>query len=251
MDIRFIGVGEAFDESQRNTSIFIEDIGLLLDCGFSAIQGIWKEGLYKNIRAIYISHFHADHTFGIPSLLLRYHEEKRTEPLTIIGAKGIELYIRDLTSLAYATFIENLGFDLTFKEIDSKSKISLGKAELTFAKAEHAESSYSIRIDLEKKSLVYTGDTAYSKDIADLAKETDILVHEAYTFQKVKDEKGPKNHSSFLSVGLCAKNSRSKTLALVHISREVKDKTKSIKKEISQIYSGYVIFPKDGEKMTV
>lgn len=250
MRIRFLGVGEAFDENHPNTSIFIDDIGLLIDCGYSSVSSIWKSGIQKKIDTIYISHFHGDHTFGLPALLLRYFEEKRSEPLTIIGAKGVEKYIRDMTALAYSTHMDRLSFDIIYLDIDRDTKITLNNAKLSFAKAEHKESSYAIRIDHEKKSILYSGDTGYSKEIVDLAKDIDLLVHEAYTYQKEKENNGLVNHSSFLSVGLSASNSGCKKLALVHISRSSRN-IALIKEEIKKVYSGPLIIPQDGDEVRI
>ena len=219
MKINIIGVGEAFDESHANTCIFIEDAHLLIDCGYSAVQRIWKKDIHNKINTIFISHFHADHTFGLPALLLRYREEKRETPLMILGAKGIEKYIRDITELAYPDNIDKLGFKLTFKEIDTDSSLSIENTKYSFAKAEHIDSSFAIRIEKDSKSAVYSGDSGYCAKIVELAKNTDILIHEAYTSQKEKEAKELKKHSSFLSCALCAANSACKSLALVHISR--------------------------------
>ena len=250
MKINFVGVGEAFDESHANTCLFIEDASLLIDCGYAAVQRIWKEDIHNKINTIFISHFHADHTFGLPALLLRYHEDKREAPLTILGARGIEKYIRDITELAYPNNIDKLCFELIFQEIDSDSKIELKNATLTFACANHIDSSFAIRIEKDSKSVVYSGDTGYCAEIVELAKETNILVHEAYTSQKDKEAKELKKHSSFLSCALCAANSACKSLALVHILRN-SGNPGAIEEEIRLAYKGKLLIPKEGDNFEV
>ena len=250
MKIKFIGIGEAFDENRINTCIFIEDASLLIDCGYSAVQRIWKEDLHNKINTIFISHFHADHTFGLPALLVRYYEEKREAPLTILGAKGIEKYIRNITELGYPNRIDNLGFRLTFQEINSDSSVNLESVALTFAKADHIDSSFAIRIKKDSKSIVYSGDSGYCTEIVELAKDTDILIHESYTSQKDKEAKDLKKHSSFLSCGLCAANSACKTLALVHILRASCDNN-TIEQEVRQAYRETLLIPKEGEELEV
>ncbi len=246
MKINFVGVGEAFDESHANTCLFIEDASLLIDCGYSAVQRIWKEDIHNKINTIFISHFHADHTFGLPALLLRYYEEKRDTPLTILGAKGIEKYVRGITELAYPNHIDKLDFELIFKEIDSDSSLNIENTILSFAKANHIDSSFAIRIEKYSKSVVYSGDTGYSAEIAELAKNTDILVHEAYTSQKDKEAKELKKHSSFLSCALCASNSACKSLALVHISRN-SGNPRAIEEEVRLAYKGTLTIPDDSD----
>lgn len=250
MKIKFIGVGEAFDGNHSNTSLFIEDAGLLIDCGYSSMQSLWRDGTYNKINVIFISHFHADHTFGLPALLMRYREEKRVEPLVIVGARGTEKYVKDITELAYAGYIDKPGFELVFKEIDSESELEINSAILSFAKASHADSSYALRIEHKSKSLVYSGDTSYCAEIAELAKDADILVHEAYASQMEKEAKGLSGHSSFLSCGLCAANSGCKALFLVHIGRDSRD-TAAIEEEVRKAYKGALIIPKEGDIVEV
>lgn len=242
MRIIFLGVGEAFDENHPNTSIFIEDIGLLLDCGFSSLQPLWSSGMHKSIKAICLSHFHADHAFGLPPLFMRYLEEKRKDPLKIIGAVGVEKHVRSLAELAYPGYTGKLPFILSFEEIGSDSKLQINDAVLSFTKASHVESSYAVRIDLRKKSVVYSGDSGYSEKIVDLAKGADLLIHEAYTCELERKEKGWKHHSSFLSASMCASRSGSKALAIVHVLRSRRDR-KDIEKEAGNEYKGRIIIP--------
>jgi len=50
----------------------------------------------KNIDVICITHFHADHTMGLTGLLLSIGNTGRTEPLTIMGPKGLEQVLNGL-----------------------------------------------------------------------------------------------------------------------------------------------------------
>ena len=71
LEVVFLGVGEAFDESLPNTSILVrpvEESGptttLLLDCGFTAPPLFWREMPEPDaLDGIWISHFHGDHCF--------------------------------------------------------------------------------------------------------------------------------------------------------------------------------------------
>ena len=76
MKVVFIGVGEAGDENYpNNSSIILSDTKLLLDCGFAVPQQLWRYNADQDlVDAIYISHMHADHYFGIPVLLIRMLE---------------------------------------------------------------------------------------------------------------------------------------------------------------------------------
>ena len=74
---------------------------LLVDCGEGTQIAIKEKGLSFNpIDVLCITHFHADHISGLPGLLLTMGNADRTEPLTIIGPKGLERVVGALRTIA-------------------------------------------------------------------------------------------------------------------------------------------------------
>ena len=55
---------------------------------------------FKPIDILCITHFHADHISGLPGLLLTMGNAERTEPLTIIGPKGLTRVVTALRTIA-------------------------------------------------------------------------------------------------------------------------------------------------------
>lgn len=74
---------------------------LLVDCGEGTQIAIKEAGLSFNpIDVLCVTHFHADHISGLPGLLLTMGNADRTEPLTIIGPKGVERIVGALRTIA-------------------------------------------------------------------------------------------------------------------------------------------------------
>ena len=74
---------------------------LLIDCGEGTQIAIKEAGLsFKPIDILCVTHFHADHISGLPGLLLTMGNAERTEPLTIIGPKGLERIVSSLRTIA-------------------------------------------------------------------------------------------------------------------------------------------------------
>ncbi len=74
---------------------------LLIDCGEGTQIAIKEQGFsFKPIDVLCITHFHADHISGLPGLLLTMGNGERTEPLTIIGPKGLERIVTALRTIA-------------------------------------------------------------------------------------------------------------------------------------------------------
>ena len=110
MEIQFLGVGEACDEEHPNTSLLVTTSkggSFLLDCGFTTPHIYF--GLHRQVDeldAVWISHFHGDHFFGIPLLLLRFWEMGREKRLIIAGQDGVKEKVHSAMELAYPGFID-------------------------------------------------------------------------------------------------------------------------------------------------
>lgn len=74
---------------------------LLIDCGEGTQIAIKEKGWsFKPIDVICFTHFHGDHISGLPGLLLTMGNADRTEPLTLIGPKGLERVVNALRVIA-------------------------------------------------------------------------------------------------------------------------------------------------------
>ena len=209
MKITFLGTGEAFSE-RANTSILIDD-RILLDCGPHTLQQIMKfEIPLEQIKLVFISHTHADHIFGLPAFLLASREDKRKEAVEIWGLKGLRDYLGDLLDMAYRKTYEDLGFEIKVREIRGQMKFNGYNFE--FARTIHSIPSSAISITKDRK-VTYTGDGKYSREVVDLAGNSDLLISEAYMG-------GLDTHSSIIDAAELARESNSKGLALVHICRK-------------------------------
>ena len=123
MQVQFIGVGEAFDERYANTSVLVTVPGpdgpthVLLDCGFTAAAAYYRHAnVGAALDAVWVSHFHGDHFLGLPLLLLRFWDEGRTRPLTLVGPAGIEAKLWQALELAYPGFRARLQYPVVCVE---------------------------------------------------------------------------------------------------------------------------------------
>ncbi len=86
---------------------------LLIDCGEGTQVAMRKKGWScHDIDVICFTHFHGDHISGLPGLLLSIGNSDRTEPILLIGPKGLERVVEALRIIA-----PELPFELRFHEL--------------------------------------------------------------------------------------------------------------------------------------
>jgi ribonuclease BN (tRNA processing enzyme) len=223
MKVIFLGTGEAFDERYPNHShlIFSDKTVLMLDCGDSAVRQLWKYTKdYSLIDALYITHRHSDHLFGVPALLGRMLEEERKKPLAIICSEELKKDIERLTEHAYFG-ITSYGFNINFMIAEDGSSIKFNDVKLSFAKTGHTAYNLAIRIEDGKSIVCYSGDGPFDEATEKIYKDADILMHECYMFnQRIK------GHVAAIDVFEMAKRNNVKCLALAHFKRAFNDETR-------------------------
>ncbi|MBN2101951.1 MAG: ribonuclease Z [Candidatus Aenigmarchaeota archaeon] len=219
MKVIFLGVGEAFDENHPNTSILIEsETKLLLDCGYSAAAQLWKYNPDPEfLDAVYITHQHADHYFGLPQIVNRMREDGRKKKLSIICNKKLVEIIKELFDYAYKGLLSRPGmFPVEFLGVEPGKNEQINELEILFEKTGHHIENLAVRISDGKHILCYTGDGKLTNE--NLCKNADILINEGYFF-----EQGQK-HLYIPDVIKMAEDNNVKCLALVHINRDVRKK---------------------------
>ncbi len=103
IDICLLGCGGSMPISSRFLSaVLIRYNGkmCLIDCGENTQVALKLLGWgLKHIDVICLTHYHGDHLFGLPGLLSTISNSERTEPVTIIGPKGLSSIITGIRSI--------------------------------------------------------------------------------------------------------------------------------------------------------
>ncbi len=223
MKITFLGVGEAFDENFPNNSHLVttDNINILLDCGYSVPPQLWKLNNDQSfLDAIYITHTHADHYFGIPPLLVRMKDEGRKKELTIICSKEARESVEQLLEYGYKGSRSKFEFNLNFLEIEPEKTFDFKGLKLSFALTEHPSPNLAIKItDKDGKSLCYSGDGRLTKESKKLYNNSDLVIHEAYLYES--DWPG---HGSVADLIKMVRENNIKCLAFTHIQRDFRKK---------------------------
>ncbi|MFP4213922.1 MAG: MBL fold metallo-hydrolase [Desulfohalobiaceae bacterium] len=218
MRIVFLGVGEAVDLELSNTCLLLEDQGrlLVMDCGFSAAPRILANCRQANaLDAVWVSHLHGDHCFGLPQLLLGLRQLGRDRPLNIVCGRGGRQRVLQLLAQAYPNLLRGLGFELIFRQVQPGQSLELLDMDWAFAQTEHPEPNLALGLHSGGKSIYFSGDGKSGAAGLELARGCDLLVHEAYLLQP-----GVPGHSSVQECLELGRQCGAKQLALVHIQMQ-------------------------------
>ncbi len=248
--VTFVGVGEAFDEALGNTSVLVSTPyphaggQILLDCGFTAAHAFWRcSPDPMGLDAIWVSHFHGDHFFGIPLLLLRFWEEKREMPLTLVGQAGLEDRIRSAMELAYPDFLGKLQYGLSFRKATPGEEMAFLGLRWSFAETGHLSRCLALRLAHDQSALFYSGDGAPTPATLSMAEGCDLIVHEAFGL----DQTAP-GHGTVEGCIEMAATCKAKALALVHVNRDVRrEHAESIRSRLSALNGIKAILPEPGD----
>lgn len=213
--LTILGSGEAFDPMLPNTSLLYQgERTVLIDCGFASVQAMWRQSREAEyLDAVLLTHHHADHTFGIPALLMVMQGYKRQKPLTIIGTPNTKQYVTTLFDLAYTPGMKRLSFPVEFRECTPGESITFGPITIKTALPDHGIPVLSTRWETGGAChFAYSGDGKVTPATRELFKGAPTLVHECYA---LPGGEGPV-HTHVEDVLRVAAESGANTLVLVH-----------------------------------
>jgi ribonuclease Z len=230
--LTILGSASALPFSDRNPSaqaLSVHGRLFLIDCGEGTQQRIRQEHLsFVKIEAIFISHIHGDHCFGLFGLLSTMSLYHRTGDLHIYGPQNLGPILKFYLSY----FGQDLGYEIVFEPLSNGKTIVLPLLNVTAFQLNHKIDCYGFRFDeivtprrnpWKPRSYAYVSDTAPFPELAEYVKGVDILYHEATYPKGMEDKAEQYYHSTTLQAASCAREAGVGKLIIGHYSSRVKD----------------------------
>ena len=150
LDVCLLGTGGMMPLPQRwLTSLLMRYNGssLLIDCGEGTQITLKQHGWsFKSIDTICFTHYHADHISGLPGTLLAMANSDRTEPLTMIGPKGLARVVSGLRVIA-----PELPFEISLIELSGQEQqIELNGYQITAFRLKHNMVCYGYALEIPR-----------------------------------------------------------------------------------------------------
>ena len=186
-----------------------------------------------NLRRVFITHLHSDHTLGLPDIMLTPAVAHRKGPLMVYGppgtramvAKILEAYREDIDlrihglergdANAYRVITHEVSPGMVYRD----SNVTVTAFRVPHGSWRHA---FGYRFDAKGRSIVISGDTGPSEAIVEACHGCDVLVHEVYSLVGyVKSTAEWQKyitsfHTSTKELGALATQAKAKTLVLYH-----------------------------------
>lgn len=149
LDVALLGTGGMMPLPNRHlTSLMLRLEGrlMVIDCGEGTQVTMKELGWgFKNIDVICFTHYHADHISGLPGLLLTIGNSYRTEPLKLVGPKGLAKVYEGLKVIC-----PELPFKVEIVELEPNEEINVGVFNIQSLKVNHKIICYSYRVNVKR-----------------------------------------------------------------------------------------------------
>ncbi len=272
-----LGTGSAVPVPGRSFSAvaLVRQEGVLLfDCGEGTQARLMQSRIrFSRVRAVFVTHLHGDHVFGLPGLLSTMSLLQRADPILVVGPAGLRDILESMPGLRPG----ETSFQIQYRElteVDCRILVQETEAYRVWARAvDHGVPAYGYRyqehakpgnLDVESARMLgvshyrdfrrlkaghsvtvegdrtvqaedvvgpstpggvfaYAGDTRPCEAVLDLAKEADILYHEATFAADLGERAGETGHSTTLEAARMARDAGARRLLLSHFSARYRD----------------------------
>jgi len=251
MQLTVLGSGVLIPVARRGNSGYllqVADETILIDGGSGALRQVADQGLdYRTIDTVCYSHLHPDHVFDLVPLLFAWnHDPQVTWPrtLTILGPQGFRDYYTHLMNL-YGQWVLHDQLNVEIFEL-FRDQFETESVTINTVHTVHTDYSLGFRFtDRHGHSLFYSGDTDYSEEVVEGARDVDVLLLEC----SYPDEEKKEGHLTPTACGRLAAQTRCKRLVLTHFYPSVL--SQDIPTLVKGHYTGPVDLAYDGMQIQV
>ncbi|HYM01075.1 MAG TPA: MBL fold metallo-hydrolase [Blastocatellia bacterium] len=266
-----LGTGTPLADPDRwgpSVAIVVNDASYIVDCGPGVVRraaAAARMGIAAlrpaNLRKLFITHLHSDHTLGYPDIILSPAVLHRDVPLEVYGPPGVkamtdhilEAYEEDIRLRIDGLERGNpAGYKVNVHEVGPGSVYKDENVNVSAFPVKHGSWKYALgyKFQTPSRTIVISGDTSPAGSVAQACDGCDILIHEVYCKAGFDKLGGPAKdyhshfHTSTVELAGIAEEARPGLLVLYHelffgCSQE------DIVKEVSGAYKGKVVSAHD------
>ena len=265
------------DRSGPATAVVVNGTAYLVDFGAGVVRRAKSAAVDKGIaalnpvdlRVVFATHLHSDHTVGYPDLILTPWVIGRRVPLEVYGPSGIKAMTDHLLEAYSADFETRTkdrklytvgafpeGHAVNTHEVRAGVVYKDANVTVTAFATKHAMESYGYRFDTPDRSIVISGDTNPTPATIDACHGCDVLIHEVLTLDwlgRRQDFKGyaADFHTTTTQLTELATQAKPGLLILYHASLSIRPSVDSERSTAAVLlgemsrYAGRVVVARD------
>lgn len=222
--VRFVGSGDSFGSGGRFQTCIVVDgsaTRFAVDFGASSLIALAQQGVHPNsLDAILLTHLHGDHCGGVPFLLIdAMLGARRERPLVVAGPPGTRAHLETLREALFpGSAIMIPKFPLEYREMTVGEPNRIRDLVVTPRPARHTAQTNptALRVEVDGRSVAYTGDTEWTDEVARVAKDADLLIAECYFYAKPI-----KWHLTYPAIAEHVRGAGARRVVLTHMSQEM------------------------------
>lgn len=243
--IAILGTSSAVSDASHDYTHFLlmgDSSNVLVDCGSNPLAKIRSLGVAEDaLQDIILTHFHPDHVSGVPNMLMHMWLLGRHSPLRFYAlhhcANRVENMMLDFAWDTWPDF-----FPVTFNRVAEREHAPVlenDDFQVIAWPTKHFVPTIGLRITNKRtgRVLAYSCDTEPIPEIVEIARDADLLIHEAAG--------SGFGHSSAAEAGAIASEANAKALYLIHYQVWNTD-PRPLVDEARQTYSGPITLCEDG-----
>jgi ribonuclease Z len=242
--IVLLGTGSPIPDPERSgpgLAIVVKGTSYLVDAGAGIVRRAAAAAMrdsipalrVANLRRLFITHLHSDHTLGLADVMLTPAVMHRQLPLVVYGPPGTRAMVNNLLA-AYREDItlrihglehgDAAAYRIIVHEVAPGVVYRDSNVMVTAFRVPHGSWKYAFgyRFDAGGRSIVISGDTKPSDAVVDACHGCDVLVHEVYSKQGFDRLPAADRayhsafHTSGVELGDLAARARPKLVVLTH-----------------------------------
>lgn len=119
-EVHVLGCGSALPTLRHNPSSLVVNLReklFMVDCGEGTQLQMRRSRLrFGRMNAIFVTHLHGDHCFGLMGVISTFSLQGRTAPLHIFGPADLETYLRPQLNF----YARGIGFEVQVHTVDTR-----------------------------------------------------------------------------------------------------------------------------------